>query len=108
MPTNTDGGNYTSNQVKIEIPSFDPSDDQLLKFTRISYSEQGNDAGAAAEMSLILNKYYLSGHTDGDANSLCNYLYGNTWWAHSANVMEWMVVVIAIILILPMTRSRRS
>ena len=86
MAIATDGSGGSA--VKVPVPSFNPSDDQLLKFTRISYSEQGNDVGAAAEMSLILNKYYLSGHTDSDANNLYNYLYGNGWWAHSANVMD--------------------
>ena len=88
MAINVDGGGGNSNQVNITVPTFNPSDEQLLKFTRISYSEQGNDAGAAAEMSLILNKYYLSGHTDGDANNLYNYLYGNRWWHESADVMD--------------------
>lgn len=89
MPYVNDGaGGGNSNQINVTVPTFNPTPDQLLKFTRISYSEQGNDTGAAAEMSLILNKYYLSGHTDGDANSLYNYLYGNSWWAHSANVMD--------------------
>ena len=88
MAINTNGGNYTSNQIKTEVKTFNPSDSQLTSFTRISYSEQGNDAGAAAEMSLILNKYYLAGHTDGDANNLYNYLYGNRWWRNSASVMD--------------------
>lgn len=88
------GNSATTNRVSqsgassaVSVPTFSPSDSQLLAFTRISYSEQGNDAGAAAEMSLILNKYMLSGH-NGDANDLYNYLYGNGWWAHSANVMD--------------------
>ena len=87
MSINTDGGG-ASNQVNVSVPTFNPTDEQLLKLTRISYSEQGNDIGAAAEMSLILNKYYLSGHTDNDCTSLCNYVRTCGWWHAAANVMD--------------------
>lgn len=83
MPLDAGGGTGVSTTAK----TYSPSPSQLLSFTRISYSEQGNDIGAQAEMSLILNKFELAGKT-GDATALYNWLYGNRWWHESADVMD--------------------
>lgn len=87
MPNNTDGGG-SSNKINIQVPTFNPTDDQLIAFCRLCYSEQNSDTGAAAEMSLMCNKYYLSGHTDNDCNGLYNYVRTCGWWANSATFMD--------------------
>ena len=61
------------------------SNEQLAQLTYVAYREQGTDAGAAAEASLMANLYEQDRGRPygevGDANGLVNYVLNGGWFA---------------------------
>ena len=68
--------------VKAEFHKYtDLSQSQLIGLAYLCYREQGTPKGAAAEASLIANRYELYGHKK--YSSIYTYARNSGWWAHS-------------------------
>ena len=71
--------------------TYNLSQDQVIALTRLCYQEQGSDAGAAAEASLMCNRFEwcLKGSYRGQsgATGLYNYVKNSGWWAQAASFM---------------------
>ena len=59
--------------------------DELVQIASLCRREQGTPEGAAAEASLMANRYELHG---GNYSSLCDYVKYCRWFAHSISYME--------------------
>ena len=82
-PTGT--GNFTQ---------YNLSDNQLRAITALAIHEQGTAKGAAAEASLMANRFELYGSKYGSgADGLVNYVKNSGWFAHaSANMSDTGIV----------------
>lgn len=61
------------------------TEDELSQIASLCVAEQGSAKGAAAEASLIANRYELHG---GKYKSLCSYVRNSGWFAHAAEHMD--------------------
>lgn len=75
--------------VSEEFPKYDLSEEQLLGIASQAYHEQGTPKGAAAEASLMANRFELYGSSHGSgADGLYDYVRNSGWFAHSASNMD--------------------
>ena len=65
--------------------AYNLTNEETLAIARLCQQEQGTAAGAAAEASLMCNRYELYG---GGYASLCSYVRGSGWWANAAYFMD--------------------
>lgn len=71
------------------FPTYDLTEEQLLGIASQAYHEQGTPKGAAAEASLMANRFELYGSSYGNgADGLYNYVRKSGWFAHSAQNMD--------------------
>ena len=87
--------NSSSNNQSTITPSgtgnftkYNLSDRQLKALTALAIHEQGTAKGAAAEASLMANRFELYGKKYGSgANGLVNYVENSGWFAHASSHM---------------------
>ena len=76
------------------FPRYNLTEDQLLQIASLCQQEQPGVSGAAAEASLMANKFETEGSTaknkykDNPADGLYYYIKNNTWWNSGALVMN--------------------
>jgi len=81
-PTSADGTTFVGQR-------YDLSDSELKGIAYLCQKEQGSAAGAAAEASLMANRYELFGSRYGtDAHGLYNYVRNVGWWHNAASYMS--------------------
>ncbi len=86
-----------------EFNTFNLSDEELRGMAGICIAEQPGAIGAAAEASLIANKYEI----DGATGSIATYVLNNGWWAEQsrnnyydqAKVTDEIVVAVKSVLV---------
>lgn len=72
-----------------EFTKYDLTDDQLAKIASVAYHEQGTPKGAAAEASLMANRFEIYGSKFGTgADGLYNYVRNSGWFAHAGRNMD--------------------
>lgn len=71
-PGENPGGTFNGNR-------FDVSEDDLFFITKVSVCEQGDSVGAAAEASLIANRYDLYGRNK--YSTITDYVRNSGWWS---------------------------
>lgn len=75
--------------VAEEFNKYDLTDDQLKAIASLAYHEQGTAKGAAAEASLMANRFEIYGSGFGSgADGLYNYVRTSGWFAHAAANMD--------------------
>lgn len=75
--------------VAEEFPKYDLTEEQLKGIASQAYHEQGTPKGAAAEASLMANRFELYGSSYGSgADGLYNYVRESGWFAHSKKNMD--------------------
>ena len=65
--------------------TYSLTDDELLQIASLCQQEQGTDRGAAAEASLMANRYEMYGYK---YSSLYDYVRNCKWFANAATVMN--------------------
>lgn len=69
--------------------TYDLTEDQLTRLSRLCNQEQGTVEGAAAEASLMANRFELYGQGFGTgADGLYNYVRTSRWFADAAHFMD--------------------
>ena len=97
---NSTSENYTSQQSTIEVsgkgnfPKYQLTETQLKQITALAIHEQGTAKGAAAEASLMANRFELYGKKYGSgANGLVNYVANSKWFANAEkNMSDYKVI----------------
>lgn len=75
--------------VAEEFPKYNLTEDQLKAIASQAYHEQGTPKGAAAEASLMANRFELYGSSFGTgADGLYSYVRDSGWFAHSETNMD--------------------
>lgn len=75
--------------ISKEFAKYDLTDDQLAQIASVAYHEQGNPKGAAAEASLMANRFELYGSKYGTgADGLYNYVRTSRWFSNAASHMD--------------------
>ena len=75
--------------VAEEFPKYNLTEDQLKAIASQAYHEQGTPKGAAAEASLMANRFELYGSSFGTgADGLYSYVRDSGWFAHSKSNMD--------------------
>lgn len=82
-------GNLSSYRcVSQEFPKYDLTEEQLRGIASQAYHEQGTPKGAAAEASLMANRFELYGSSHGTgADGLYSYVRDSKWFANSESNM---------------------
>ena len=74
--------------ISEEFETYDLTEEQLRAIASQAYHEQGTPKGAAAEASLMANRFELYGSKYGEgAEGLYNYVKDSEWFAHSKTNM---------------------
>ncbi len=80
------GGNTTSSTTGTVLGTkYQLSDDELRGIANLCEQEQGSAIGAAAEASLMANRYELWG---SDSSSLYSYVANSGWWAGASRYLQ--------------------
>lgn len=75
--------------VAEDFPTYDLSEEQLKAIASQAYHEQGTPKGAAAEASLMANRFELYGSSYGTgADGLYNYVRTSKWFANAPSNMD--------------------
>lgn len=78
-----------NNIISTAFKKYDLTEDQLLQIASLCYVEQGTSIGAAAEASLMANRFELSKGTTGTtATDLYNYIRNSSWWNNASGYMD--------------------
>lgn len=90
---NNDNDNSSSNTEPISgtgnFIKYSLSESQLNALTALAIHEQGTTKGAAAEASLMANRFELYGSKYGSgADGLVNYVKNSGWFAHASRNMS--------------------
>ncbi len=72
---------------KYASTKYNLTDDQLLQIASLAQQEQGSAEGAAAEASLMANRFELFGSGTG-ADGLLNYVRTSGWFANAGSHMD--------------------
>lgn len=84
----------SNNKSSNYFPRYNLTEDQLLQIASLCQQEQPGVSGAAAEASLMANKFETEGsiakskYKDNPADGLYYYIKNNTWWNSGALVMN--------------------
>lgn len=87
---NLDGDSFSDSDIGTipgngEFKKYDLSADKLKKIANLCQQEQGTAKGAAAEASLMVNRYELYGSRYSD---VYDYARNSGWFARAASVMD--------------------
>ena len=75
--------------VAEDFPTYNLSEEQLKAIASQAYHEQGTPKGAAAEASLMANRFEIYGSSYGTgADGLYNYVRTSGWFDHAAANMD--------------------
>ena len=90
---NNNNNNSSSNQEPVSgtgnFIKYSLSESQLKAITALAIHEQGTAKGAAAEASLMANRFELYGSKYGNgADGLVNYVKNSGWFAHASRNMS--------------------
>lgn len=88
---NQNNNNNLNNQEQkiFEGKKYNLTESQLKSIAYLCQREQGSAKGAAAEASLMANRFELYGKSFGTAtDGLYNYIKNSGWWASSKKYME--------------------
>ena len=81
--------NNDENIISTVFKKYDLTEDQLLQIASLCQAEQGTPIGAAAEASLMANRFELSKGTKGTTgNDLYNYIRNSSWWNDAPGNMD--------------------
>ena len=84
IDSNMPSGGYINDGTAFMGKKYTLTDSQLKGIAYLCQREQGNAKGAAAEASLMANRFELFGSRYGaDGNGLFNYVRNCRWWAKS-------------------------
>ena len=79
----------TDENTNNSFTTYSLNDNQVKAIAKLCNQEQGTVEGAAAEASLMANRYELyGGGKEGDAGQLYQYIRTSGWWANAANFMD--------------------
>ncbi len=72
-----------------EFPRYNLTEAQLTALSNVAQNEQGDPVGAAAEASLMANRFELIGKSFGvGADGLYSYVRNSNWFAYAADAMD--------------------
>ena len=85
-------GKYDSKTKKCKyVPSvrkYSLTEKEYKGLAKVCQREQGNAKGAAAEASLMANRFELYGKNNGNGTSLYNYVRSGGWWGNNSSTMD--------------------
>lgn len=87
--SNNSSGGIATATGQGNFATYNLSDSQLMSIASLAQQEQGTAKGAAAEASLMANRFELYGSSYGTgAEGLINYVQNSGWFAHAATYMS--------------------
>lgn len=78
----------STNDYHVTFKKYNFSDEQIEKIAKLCYQEQGTIVGAAAEASLMANRYEMHGGNTDDSDDAYNYIRNSGWWSHADEYMD--------------------
>lgn len=87
--TNTSSSSSTAKDTEHSFMTYSLTDDQLRQLANVCQQEQGTAKGAAAEASLMANRFELYGSAYGTGETgLLSYVRDSGWFANAGSVMD--------------------